>query len=241
MSTCTNNNNNNNENSNTNSNESRDISLQSIYNLNNISDSKLEIVPSPSSSDSSSSSSSSINLRSSSNPRLIIFTYDVIWERSNIKWASRWDVYLKMTDSKIHWFSIINSIMIVLFLSAMVAFIMMRILHRDLTRYNGAQNNINNGSSINTNPNSNDNSTLLNSSLNVNVNVNFNDDNLDRDETGWKLIHGDVFRPPAHGNWFAILIGTGCQLFMMTLFTLIFAALGLLSPANRGKHHTLIH
>lgn len=49
--------------------------------------------------------------------RTVIFTYDVHWEASNIKWASRWDLYLKMTDSKIHWFSIINSIMIVLFLS----------------------------------------------------------------------------------------------------------------------------
>ena len=48
----------------------------------------------------------------------IIFTYDVHWEeKKDIKWASRWDLYLQMTDSKIHWFSIINSIMIVLFLS----------------------------------------------------------------------------------------------------------------------------
>ena len=40
--------------------------------------------------------------------RRVIFTYDVQWEPSPIKWASRWDPYLKMTDSKIHWFSIIN-------------------------------------------------------------------------------------------------------------------------------------
>ena len=48
----------------------------------------------------------------------IIFTYDVKWHaKSDVRWASRWDVYLQMTDSKIHWFSIVNSIMIVLFLS----------------------------------------------------------------------------------------------------------------------------
>jgi transmembrane 9 superfamily protein 2/4 len=47
----------------------------------------------------------------------VIWTYDVVWRASDIKWASRWDVYLKMTDSQIHWFSIINSIMIVLFLT----------------------------------------------------------------------------------------------------------------------------
>lgn len=41
-----------------------------------------------------------------------------------------------MTDDQIHWFSIINSLMIVLFLSGMVAMIMMRTLHRDISNYN---------------------------------------------------------------------------------------------------------
>lgn len=45
---------------------------------------------------------------------------------SDIRWASRWDTYLKMTDDQIHWFSIVNSVMIVLFLSGMVAMIMVR-------------------------------------------------------------------------------------------------------------------
>jgi len=38
-------------------------------------------------------------------------------QSSKVKWASRWDTYLLMTDDQIHWFSIINSLMIVLFLS----------------------------------------------------------------------------------------------------------------------------
>ncbi|KAF0905761.1 hypothetical protein E2562_008818 [Oryza meyeriana var. granulata] len=49
----------------------------------------------------------------------IIFTYDVRFEESDIKWASRWDTYLLMTDDQIHWFSIVNSLMIVLFLSVL--------------------------------------------------------------------------------------------------------------------------
>jgi len=134
--------------------------------------------------------------------KTIVFTYDVVWQKSDVKWASRWDVYLKMTDSKIHWFSIINSIMIVLFLSGMVAVIMLRILHRDLARYNQ------------------ENQALT--------------EEEQKEETGWKLIHGDVFRPPQHGNWFSVLVGTGSQVFAMTLVTLVFAALGFLSPANRG-------
>jgi hypothetical protein len=38
-----------------------------------------------------------------------------------------------MTDDQIHWSSIINSLMIVLFLTGMVAMIMMRTLRRDIS------------------------------------------------------------------------------------------------------------
>lgn len=41
-----------------------------------------------------------------------------------------------MTDDQIHWFSIVNSVMIVLFLSGMVAMIMVRTLYRDISKYN---------------------------------------------------------------------------------------------------------
>ena len=66
----------------------------------------------------------------------VIFSYDVLYKQSDIRWASRWDTYLLMVDDQIHWFSIINSMMIVLFLSGMVALIMLRTLHRDISRYN---------------------------------------------------------------------------------------------------------
>jgi transmembrane 9 superfamily protein 2/4 len=48
--------------------------------------------------------------------RQVIFTYDVSFKASDIRWASRWDTYLLATDDQVHWFSIINSLMIVLFL-----------------------------------------------------------------------------------------------------------------------------
>jgi uncharacterized membrane protein YdbT with pleckstrin-like domain len=62
-------------------------------------------------------------------------------QQSDIRWASRWDTYLMMMDDQIHWFSIINSVMIVLFLSGMVAMIMLRTLHRDITKYNQLEAN----------------------------------------------------------------------------------------------------
>lgn len=60
----------------------------------------------------------------------------LVAQASDIRWASRWDTYLLMMDDQIHWFSIINSLMIVLFLTGMVAMIMMRTLHRDISKYN---------------------------------------------------------------------------------------------------------
>ncbi|KAK1289564.1 hypothetical protein QJS10_CPB18g00755 [Acorus calamus] len=129
----------------------------------------------------------------------IIFTYDVTFEESPIKWASRWDTYLLMNDDQIHWFSIINSLMIVLFLSGMVAMIMMRTLYKDIANYNQLETQ-----------------------------------DEAQEETGWKLVHGDVFRPPVKSGLLCVYVGTGVQIFGMTLVTMIFALLGFLSPSNRG-------
>jgi len=58
----------------------------------------------------------------------------------------------------------------------------------------------------------------------------------ERDESGWKLVHADVFRPPSsYPMMFCVLVGTGVQLFLMAVITIIFAAVGFLSPANRGS------
>ena len=54
------------------------------------------------------------------------------------------------------------------------------------------------------------------------------------EETGWKLVHGDIFRPPNHTRIFAAVIGSGIQLFCMMAITIFFAMLGMLSPASRG-------
>ncbi len=51
---------------------------------------------------------------------------------------------------------------------------------------------------------------------------------------GWKLVHGDVFRPPTAIMLLSVLSGTGLQLLMMVFVTLVFACLGFLSPPNRG-------
>jgi len=129
----------------------------------------------------------------------IMYTYDVVWSWSSTRWASRWDTYLKMTGGEIHWFSILNSFLIMLFLSGMVAMILLRTLYRDITRYNEL-------------------ATAEEAA----------------EETGWKLVHGDVFRKPAYSKLLLTSVGSGVQILGMSVVTLVFALLGFLSPAHRG-------
>lgn len=107
------------------------------------------------------------------------------WKESPIMWASRWDTYLSTGDVQIHWFSIVNSLVVVFFLSGILTMIMIRTLRRDIARYN-------------------------------------TDDNYEDtlEETGWKLVHGDVFRPPRHPRLFAAIVGSGMQIFFMALITI---------------------
>lgn len=65
----------------------------------------------------------------------IVYTYDVEWVESDITWVSRWDAYLKMPGGKVHWFSILNSIMVILVMACIVAMILLRTIRRDLARY----------------------------------------------------------------------------------------------------------
>ena len=40
------------------------------------------------------------------------------------------------------------------------------------------------------------------------------------EETRWKLVHGDVFRPPQYPMFLAALLGSGVQLFCMVVITI---------------------
>ena len=55
------------------------------------------------------------------------------------------------------------------------------------------------------------------------------------EEYGWKLVHGDVFRPPVTAPMMlAVFAGTGAQLLAMLFPTIFFAGLGFMSPSRRG-------
>jgi len=140
---------------------------------------------------------------------LILFTYDVTWKESKIAWSSRWDIYLNenhLVPAKVHWYSITNSILVVLFLSLLVVSMLVRNLRRDIAAYNAL-------------------SALADE-----------EKDEDSDESGWKLIHADVFRPPQnHPMLFCVCCGGGVQLGLTIFLAICFSAIGFLSPARRGS------
>lgn len=54
------------------------------------------------------------------------------------------------------------------------------------------------------------------------------------DVTGWKLLHADVFRTPAHARLLALLVGSGMQLLFMAVGLILLGASGVLNPSFRG-------
>ncbi|KAF2876625.1 hypothetical protein BDV95DRAFT_483722 [Massariosphaeria phaeospora] len=148
---------------------------------------------------------------------VVTFTYSVMWRLSPTPFATRWDKYLHVYDPKIHWFSLVNSAVIVVFLIGMVSTILVRTLRKDIARYNRLDQ-------------------LALDDFGENGAV---EDGV-QDDSGWKLVHGDVFRPPKNPLLLAVLLGNGSQLFMMVGLTIAFALLGFLSPSNRGALGTVV-
>eukprot|EP00571_Detonula_confervacea_P004023 CAMPEP_0172328526 /NCGR_PEP_ID=MMETSP1058-20130122/60391_1 /TAXON_ID=83371 /ORGANISM="Detonula confervacea, Strain CCMP 353" /LENGTH=726 /DNA_ID=CAMNT_0013045643 /DNA_START=99 /DNA_END=2279 /DNA_ORIENTATION=+ len=137
----------------------------------------------------------------------ILYSYEVNWVENDIPWADRWDVYLVGSpDDEIHYFAIVNSLMIVVFLTGAVATIMIRTLKKDIAGYNEMQ-------------------TLEEA----------------QEETGWKLLHGDVFRPPqSHPLLLSVLVGTGAQIGSAFFITLLASMLRMLNPIKKGQALTAV-
>jgi transmembrane 9 superfamily protein 3 len=128
----------------------------------------------------------------------IKFTYEVNWKPSTVKFKDRFDKYLdpNFFQHRIHWFSIFNSFMMVIFLVGLVSMILMRTLRKDYARYSKDEEEIDD----------------MERDLG--------------DEYGWKQVHGDVFRPASNAMLFSALIGCGYQLTSVVLCVTTFAILG---------------
>ncbi|XP_050379311.1 transmembrane 9 superfamily member 1 [Argentina anserina] len=127
-------------------------------------------------------------------------TYAVKWIPTTITFARRFDVYLDYPffEHQIHWFSIFNSFMMVIFLTGLVSMILMRTLRNDYAKYAREDDDL---------------------------------ETLERDvseESGWKLVHGDVFRPPRSLVILSAVVGTGAQLALLVLLVILLAIVGML-------------
>ncbi|XP_077226323.1 transmembrane 9 superfamily member 1-like [Tasmannia lanceolata] len=132
--------------------------------------------------------------------KTIDLTYSIKWVPTNITFGRRFDVYLDYPffEHQIHWFSIFNSFMMVIFLTGLVSMILMRTLRNDYAKYAREDDDL---------------------------------ETLERDvneESGWKLVHGDVFRPPHNLVLLSAVVGTGAQLAMLVLLVIILAIIGML-------------
>jgi len=123
------------------------------------------------------------------------FSYTVSWFPTTKEFKDRANRYLdpKFFEHKVHWFSIVNSFMLCLFLCAVVAIILMKTLKRDFTRYSASE------------------AEELESMDGVG------------DESGWKQVNGDVFRRPDHLAIFTVVYASGCHLACTVFIVLIFA------------------
>jgi len=134
----------------------------------------------------------------------IIYSYEIKWVESDVAWSDRWDIYLlgSVSNDAIY-LSMINSLMMTLFLAAVVFVIMVRTLRKDLAIYND-----------------------------LDLDLTEEDG---PEESGWKLVHGDVFRPPSTSPLLlSVAVGTGAQIGTSVSITLIFAMLKIVNPMNKG-------
>ncbi|ODQ57613.1 hypothetical protein WICANDRAFT_64962 [Wickerhamomyces anomalus NRRL Y-366-8] len=146
---------------------------------------------------------------------VIPFTYAVYWrEEDKVSWSERWNLYYtgEVNDDHIHWLSLINSLVLVSFLSAVVGVVLLRTLNRDIQTYNSSNIDIATG------------------------NIDIESDKSDNfNNSGWKLISNDVFRKPKRPLLLSIALAAGVQVFFTIIGVLIVSTTGLLGPNIRNS------
>ncbi len=159
------------------------------------------------------------------------------WEATTKEFHSRFDKYLDQPFFKhhIHWFSIFNSFMMVLFLMGLVALILVRTLRKDYARYGlvGGLEEEEDDEEAYIDDNGKGEEPLMKGG------------GMPNEESGWKQVHGDVFRAPYLLPIVAAILGTGWQLIVLSLGVILFAVAGPLHGAvheDRGEmqHAVLI-
>ncbi|GMH35994.1 hypothetical protein BSKO_03862 [Bryopsis sp. KO-2023] len=136
------------------------------------------------------------------------FSYSVQWLPTNTPFDKRLERYknflMKPVHLEIHWFSIVNSCVMVILLLLFLVTILMRVLKNDLIKYTR------------------------------------DEEGMEEEESGWKYVHGDVFRFPQQKMLFCAFVGTGSQLFFLAIFIFFLALVGVFYPYNRGALYSAL-
>lgn len=177
----------------------------------------------------------------------IPYTYSVYFrEDDSIEWANRWDLYFVTQEesSRVHWLSILNSLVLAGFLTAVVLVILGRTIRGEVNGHakdgvaEEGKMKIKRKRPIAGTRSPRVEEKGLNGLLEQGDAENDADISSDEDPTeditGWKLLHGDVFRTPPSSGLLAPLIGSGMQLVFMVTGLLLLSCMGILNPSFRG-------
>jgi len=175
----------------------------------------------------------------------IPYTYSVYFlEEEKLEWQNRWDMYFinQEESSKVHWFAIVNSLVISGLLTSVVAVVVMRAVRGDIRGYKESafeegEMRLKRTKSTKSPRKSLDKGGLLDQPGDVDADGDASsDDETLEDITGWKLVHGDVFRPPAYGGLLAPIVGSGTQLVFVATGLTLLSCFGVLNPSLRGGY-----
>ncbi|KAI0905802.1 endomembrane protein 70 [Ustulina deusta] len=172
----------------------------------------------------------------------IPYSYSVYFrEDESVEWDRRWDLYFVNQEegSRIHWLAIINSLIICGLLSGIVIMILSKTIRTDIKGYR--EGSVEAGPKLKSGPHPRSPKPekhglgLLEQENEVdNLPDDASDDEALEDVTGWKLLHGDVFRRPQYGHLLAPLVGSGTQVLFMAVGLISLSAIGILNPSFRG-------
>ena len=172
----------------------------------------------------------------------IPYSYSVYFrEDERVEWSKRWDMYFNNQEegTSIHWLAIANSLIICGLLSAVVVMIVHRTIFVDgkgyLKEEEGKTRPTRKSRAGLKSPRPMEKGGLLEQAGDADNDMDMSSDEESiEDVTGWKLLHGDVFRPPPYAGFLAPLIGSGMQLVFMATSLLLLSCVGILNPSFRG-------
>jgi MFS family permease len=136
------------------------------------------------------------------------FSYSVKWIDTDVNYVDRQFFHSRSAIGEqaveIHWLSIINTFVLVILLTAFLGVILVRVLRKDFARYMELDEENSEASEE------------------------------EQEESGWKLVHADVFRFPKNVMLLTAALGNGCQILVLVTSLLALALLGTFYPGNRG-------